>query len=639
MGLMTNASDRIAAGFVPRGRHLLVYDLVATLIAIVGAFTLRFDARDPIGTVVQFAPVSLLPLVVQPLANVAFGLYRREWRYASVRELLAITAAVGLAGVVDIVAFLWLSSIDAPGAVGLPRSYFPLEAILCLLLIGGGRFALRIALENGSRGVGRNAASGAVRTLVYGAGAAGAAMVRLARRDLSTGMAIIGFLDDDPAKRGSRLHGIRIHGGLDQLARAVSATGATQLVVAMPSAPGSSVRAAVDVAQELGLAVRIVPPLDDLLGDAENITRVRPVNLDDLLRRESAKYDKDMLARYLNGASVLVTGGGGSIGAELVRQVMALGPRRLTVVDHSEFALWSIERELRAWRGGEGGSFEVALADVRSSAAIEKIMERAEPDVVFHAAALKHVPVCEVQPAEAVLTNVIGTRNVVAAAGRSRVARFILISTDKAVQPVSVMGATKRLAELVTVELASTFEGSYAAVRFGNVLGSSGSVVPIFKDQLERGLPLTVTHPDATRFFMSIPEAVTLILEAGSDSDPGEIYLLDMGDPVRILDLANDMIRLSGIPPENVQIVFTGLRPGERLHEALLFDHESFEVTHHARVMRTRPRRRDLASASALGVAAELEKLAELADDRAVRELLITAGVLQVEGALVGASA
>ncbi len=626
----------VTRSFVPRGRHLFAFDLLAILASIVGAFALRFDARDPASYVVVFAPISLLPLVIQPLANFAFGLYRREWRYASVRELVAIVGAVGTGTVINAVAFLWLSSGDFPGTAGLPRSYFPLEGMLSLLLVGGGRFALRIALESSGRSGGTNEDEGIVRTLVYGAGGAGAAMVRLARRDRSTGMAIVGFLDDDRGKRGSRLNGIRIHGGLEQLPRAVRTSGATQLVVAMPSAPGSAIREAVTVAQELGLAVRIVPPLDDLLGGADQITRVRPVSLDDLLRRESASYHRDELAQYLNGASVLVTGGGGSIGAELVRQVMLLGPRRLTVIDNSEVALWTIEREFAGRSGPERGNVDIALADIRSAAAVARVIERAEPDVVFHAAALKHVPMCELHPSEAVLTNVIGTRNVAEACGRFRVGRFILISTDKAVQPVSIMGATKRLAELVTIELSSKFQGSYAAVRFGNVLGSSGSVVPVFRDQLERGLPLTITHPDATRFFMTIPEAVTLILEAGSDPSRGEIYLLDMGDPVRILDLATDMIRLAGLAPDSVEIVFTGLRPGERLHEALLFEHESVEATRHQRVMRARSGGATLAAHSAVAVASDLEILAALADDRAVRERLISAGVLQVSDALVG---
>jgi len=630
---MTKSDGAGSRRFVPRGRHLFLYDLVAIAVAIVGAFALRFDTRDPIGMVSSYVPVALLPLLVQPIVNVGFGLYRREWQYASVHELVAIASAVGTATAINAVAFLALASAGAPGTSGMPRSYFPLEGMITLLLVGGGRFALRIALETSGR-PGWTEEPTPVRSLVYGAGAAGAALARLSVRDRSAGFSIVGFLDDDPHKRGSRLHGHRIRGSLSDLGSAVRNTDATQLVVAMPSAPGSSVRSAVDSARELGLAVRIVPPLDDLLGDANQITRIRPVSLEDLLRREPARANQDELAQYLNGASVLVTGGGGSIGAELIRQIMLLGPRHLTVLDNSEVALWSIEREFADRSSPEQSLVEIALADVRSPAAVTRVIERAEPDVVFHAAALKHVPMCEVHPSEAVLTNVIGTRNVVQACAESGVGQFILISTDKAVHPVSVMGATKRLAELVTVEVAAALERRYAAVRFGNVLGSSGSVVPIFSDQLERGTPLTITHPDATRYFMTIPEAVTLILEAGSDTAPGEIYLLDMGEPVRVLDLARDMIRLSGLAPDSVEIVFTGLRPGERLHETLLFDHELVGPTRHDRVMRARSEGNLPGRGSAVAMAADLEALAIKADERGVRKLLIASGVLQTSDAV-----
>lgn len=627
---MVSLQPPVGRRFVPRGRHMLVYDLLSVAASVVGAFTLRFDARDPFGQVLLFAPVSLLPLATQPLTNVVFGLYQREWRYASVRELVSIFAAVFTASVVNAVAFLTLAALGMPGTSGLPRSFFLLEGMLSLILIGGGRFALRIAQEGlrPSTRVGDE-----VPTLVYGAGAAGAAMARLARQERAAAISVVGFLDDDPAKRGSRLHGIRIHGGLDQLGRAIRDTAATQLVVAMPTAPGSVIRKAVDTAHQQGLSVRIARPLDEMLGTPDRLIRIRQVSLDDLLRREQARYDRDDLARYLNGASILVTGAGGSIGSELVRQMIVLGPRRLTVVDHSEVALWSVQREFAARSGVDYGAFDVALADVRSPAAINRIMDRAEPDVVFHAAALKHVPVCESHPSEAVLTNVVGTRNVVVASGDRGVERFILISTDKAVQPVSVMGATKRLAELVTQEVSAKYAGSYAAVRFGNVLGSSGSVVPIFQDQLERGIPLTVTDPEATRYFMTIPEAVTLILEAASDASSGEIYLLDMGEPIRILDLAQDMIRLSGLSPDDVEIHITGLRPGERLHEQLLFDHESVAPTTHDRVLRTLSAGSKPRAGLAANLIDELAILAQRSDDRAVRELLASSGMLQGGGA------
>jgi FlaA1/EpsC-like NDP-sugar epimerase len=506
--------------------------------------------------------------------------------------------------------------------------------MISLLFIGGGRFALRIALESSGRSGGTDEEEGATRTLVYGAGEAGAAMARLADRDRSTGITIVGFLDDDPHKKGSRLHGSRIFGSLDDLPTAARETNAAQLIVAMPSAPGSILRSAVDRGQELRLAVRVVPSLDELLGDPDRITRVRPVRLEDLLRRDTVHADRDALAQYLNGASVLVTGGGGSIGSELVRQVMALGPRRMTVLDNSEVALWSIDRELADRPSPERPQLDTVLADVRSAASVARAVERSEADVVLHAAALKHVPICEAYPSEAVLTNVVGTQNVVDACARYGVGQFILISTDKAVHPVSVMGATKRLAELITVEKAFEAGRPYAAVRFGNVLGSSGSVIPVFTDQLERGLPITITHPEATRYFMTIPEAVTLILEAGSDATSGEIYLLDMGEPVRIVDLARDMVRLAGLSPDSVEFVYTGLRPGERLHETLLFDHETVLPTKRHRVMRAGSVSSPIVGGSARSVARQIEIRARESDERSVRRLLVESGVLQASDAV-----
>jgi O-antigen biosynthesis protein WbqV len=334
------------------------------------------------------------------------------------------------------------------------------------------------------------------------------------------------------------------------------------------------------------------------------------------------QIDTDAIAASINGASVLVTGGGGSIGGELVRQILTLGPRVLTIVEYHEWTLWTMERDIAARRKEGGGSHVVpSLADVRSPAALDAVMRRAKPDVVFHAAALKHVPYVEMFPAEGVLTNILGTRNVLRACEQHGVSRFVLISTDKAVEPVSVMGATKRLAEQLTVAAGERTGRAYAAVRFGNVLGSSGSVVPLLQRQLDDGLPLTITQPHATRYFMTISEAVSLILEAGSQPQPGDIYVLDMGEPVRIIDLARDLVRLNRINPDTVNFTVTGLRPGERLHEKLFYDDEQAEGTRHPGILR--------ASSPARADSAEIERLVdELAaaareqDDHAIRELL-----------------
>ncbi|MGZ6340058.1 MAG: polysaccharide biosynthesis protein [Candidatus Limnocylindrales bacterium] len=611
-----------ASAFVPRGRHLFVYDVVVTAMAIVISFGLRFDATNVIREIQPYLPVALLPLIVMPPVYVAFGLYRREWRYASVQEMFTLAEAVAVASAIGFVVFLALSAAKAPGAVGFPRSVFAIEALVGLALVGGGRFAVRASLER--RGVsGGTDAEGGVRTIIYGAGEAGVQVARLAQRDPGAGIIVAGFLDDDRTKKGVKLLGRPIFGDLDELGRAVRKTDANQLLVAMPSAPGAVIRRAFDRGRELGLEVRTVPFLRELLTGEVRLDRIRRVSLEDLLRREPVAIDSDAIAAYLNGASVLVTGGGGSIGSELVRQILALGPRRLTVLDHHEEALWSIERELgELATRASGVDFAPVLADVRSLPAVESVIRACRPDVVFHTAALKHVPIVEQHPAEGVMTNVVGTRNTLLACEHQDVARFVLISTDKAVEPISAMGATKRLAELLTIAAARRTGRAYVAVRFGNVLGSSGSVIPTFQRQLAEGHALTITHPDATRYFMTIPEAVSLILETGTSAESGDVYVLDMGEPVRIVDLARDLIRLSGMDPDRVPMVQTGLRAGERLHETLFYDHETTDRTIHEGIFRARADGEGIPAETVERLADQLEKAAAARDDDAVRALL-----------------
>jgi FlaA1/EpsC-like NDP-sugar epimerase len=574
-------------GFIPRGRHLFAYDVVTTALAILIAFAMRFDINNIALTLGPYLPAALLPLLTYPPTYVAFGLYRREWRYASVREMFAIAAAVLVGTGVTIVVFLVLALADVPGTTGFPRSVFFIEGLLNLALLGGGRFFLRASLDRRTDAEGGGAP--AVLTLVYGAGEAGATIARLVGRDPAAGMRIVGFLDDDERKQDSRMLGQRVFGGLNELEAAATRTGSGRLLIAMPSASGSSVRRALEAGQRLGLDVRTVPPLRELVSGVQ-LSKVRPVRVDDLLRRDPVQIDMSVLVDALNGASVVVTGGGGSIGTELVRQILMLGPRLLTIVDNHEWALWEIERETSdITRPIDGTRVEGVLVDVRSAGAIDGVIRRARPNIVFHAAALKHVPLVERFPLEGIQTNVLGTYNVLKACESAGVPRFLLISTDKAVEPVSVMGATKRMAELLTLASARRTGRSYAAVRFGNVLGSSGSVIPTLEGQLRAGLPLTITHRDASRYFMTIGEAVSLILEAGATSASGEIYVLDMGQPVRILDLARDLVRLAGIEPDRVEYVFTGLRPGERLHETLFFEGEAAEQTSHDGILRALP--------------------------------------------------
>jgi FlaA1/EpsC-like NDP-sugar epimerase len=609
--------------FVPRGRHLFVYDILATLVAIVFSFDLRFDALNVGPWISPFLPVALLPLVIMPSAYILFGLYRREWRYASVQEMFSLALAVLVGSTATAGIFLGLAFAGVAGTATFPRSIFVTEALLSLALVGGGRFGLRAYLDLRRMSGGVDEDLGLVPTVIYGAGETGAMIARVATRDLGAHLNVVGFIDDNPAKHGSRLLGKPVFGGLDKLSVAVHATGARQLLVAMPTASGTAVRQAFERGLELALEVRTVPHPRELLGGESLTGRIRKVSVEDLLRREPVEIDTDAIVGYLNGMSILITGGGGSIGSELVRQILAVGPRLITVVDNHEEALWSIERELaEGLAGNPGVVFEPVLADIRSPEAVDAIIGRARPEVVFHAAALKHVPIVELSPAEGVMTNVIGSRNIIAACERLGVKRFVLISTDKAVEPVGAMGATKRLAELLTVASARRTGQPYVAVRFGNVLGSSGSVIPTFQRQLEQGRPITITHPDATRFFMTIPEAVSLILQAGATADSGDIYVLDMGQPIKIVDLAQDLILLSGLDPERVPIVYTGLRAGERLHEVLFYDHETTERTGHRSILRVRADAVGPVGEPVEAFLARLEPAARRHDDDQVRELL-----------------
>ncbi|HJW20917.1 MAG TPA: nucleoside-diphosphate sugar epimerase/dehydratase [Candidatus Limnocylindrales bacterium] len=605
-----------------------MFDVVAVAMSIVAAFAMRFDANDVFGRLAPYLPAALVPLLVMPPVFVAFGLYRREWRYASVNEMFAIVGAVLVGTGVSFVFELLLGAIDLSspqlnlGTFGFPRSVSFIEGLLILALVGGSRFALRAGLERRGLSAGSDEAPGLVKTLVYGAGEVGATVVRVASRDPDAGLSIVGFLDDDRGKRGMQFVGKRVYGDLDDLDLAIRQTHARQMLIAMPRASGQVVRRILDAAGQRGLTVRTVPPPRGLVtGDIE-VDRPRDVSLEDLLRREPVSIDLDAVAGYLNGASVLVTGGGGSIGSELVRQILTVGPRQLVVLDHQEEALWALENELGERAGQSAAALRTVLADVRSLPAIDRIIREVQPDVVFHAAALKHVPMVELYPSEGVMTNVLGTYHVLLACQRANVPRFVLISTDKAVDPVGAMGVTKRMAEHLTVAAAQRTGRPYVAVRFGNVLGSSGSVIPTFQQQLAHGGPITITHPDVTRFFMTITEAVSLILEAASSPRTGEIYVLDMGEPVRIVDLARDLIRLSGLDPERIQITFTGLRAGERLHENLFHDHEITEPTVHEGIFRVRSNGQPVSSKQVENLTRELARAAEARDDAAVRDLL-----------------
>lgn len=628
--LANDATDAsLASSFWLHRLSLIVIalDVCAAVAAVAIALALRLETTDPLVAIAPYVPLALIPVIVQPLALAALGLHRREWMYASVRELFDLSIAVVIGSMLVVPIYLAASVASVGEAIPLPRSFLILEPIIFLGLAAASRLMVRAVMEHRSA---RAVRTGHLQsTLVYGAGNAGSIVARMAASGALPNVRVVGYVDDDPRKRGSRLLGHRVFGNLSQLRTIADRTEATQLLVAIPSAKPASIRRAVDAAQAERLVVKIVPPLRDLVSGGYVVGGIRAVRIEDLLGREPIAIDLDEIRGSINGGSVVVSGGGGSIGSELVRQILMLGPRLLTVIEHHEWALWNLERDVAARFGEpEGTEVVTALADVRSQESLAAVLERARPDVFFHAAALKHVPYVEAYPTEGVLTNVLGTRNALQACEAADVSRFVLISTDKAVEPVSVMGWTKRLAEQLTVAAGHRTGRAYAAVRFGNVLGSSGSVVPLLQRQLDDGLPLTITEPSATRYFMTIGEAVSLILEAGANPAAGDVYVLNMGVPVRIVDLARDLVRLNGLDPDRYQFVVTGLRPGERLHEKLFYDDETPESTRHPGIMRVKQDAGSIAERRAQRLVEELEAAARRHDDHEIRAIVAASGTL-----------
>lgn len=603
---------RAAVAALPRrirGRHLFALDLAGIVAAAYLALALRDDRLLDLSQFGSFLPVVVLLLAVRAAGNVRLGLYRRRWRSASVPDVERILVAAGLGTLVCVV--VWYGSAALLGAEwvpGVPRSFWLVEALLSVAVLGGVRFGIRAASDLAPRTAGVTPVRGRA-TLLYGAGRTGALVARSAKRAPGAGIVPVGFLDDDHALAGDLVAGVPVLGGLESLKRAVIATGAKTVLITMPSAPGRAVRRVVDSALALGLDVRTVPSMMDLLDGTVNAYRVRRVRVEDLLRRPPVTAHEFGVEEIIRDHTVLITGAGGSIGSELARQVFAIGPRRLVLVDRAESPLYLVQRELETRRQRRRGSGElcVRLANVVSRGPMEQLIASQNPSVIFHAAAYKHVPLLEEQPSDAIQVNVGGTLSLLDAAAGMGVERFVFVSTDKAVRPSCAMGASKRIAEMLVADTARRTGLPYVSVRFGNVLGSTGSVVPIFQNQLENGEPLTITHPDMTRFFMTIPEAAWLILDAAAVGRTGDLFVLDMGEPVRIMDLARDLIRLAGRDPETQPIEIVGLRPGEKLHEDLFYDAEEVERTPSSKVLRV------IAQPPPLGVHEDVQRMLALA--------------------------
>ncbi len=608
-----------------RYRRLIAVAVHLTLFvtAQVGAFELRFEFSIP----PEYFPVGWLWLA----ANVAIhllvftwaGMFAGLWRYTGAKDLVALARSAGLSSLFFAV-FIFLG-----GYRNYPRSILVIDFLLTVMLVGGLRFGTRSVWQL-AQAVGEKKNEGErKRVLIVGAGNAGEMLVREMQKTHSGRYLPVGFVDDNRNKQGVAIHGVPVLGLLGDAVEVVKRERIDEVVIAIPSAPGKEMRRIVDTVSPAGVPIRTMPGIDQLISGQVTLNQLRSVNIEDLLGRDPVSLDTNSLEQLLAGQTVMVTGAGGSIGSELCRQVLRFGARRLVLVERSEPALFEIHRELSGRI--EKGELVPAIADVCDAARVRSLMALHRPTVVVHAAAHKHVPMMEWNPGEAIKNNVGGTRVVADAAHEFGVQQFVLVSTDKAVNPTSIMGATKRVAELYVQALDQRSKTRFVAVRFGNVLGSAGSVIPIFKEQIASGGPVTVTDPEMRRYFMTIPEASQLVLQAATIGRGGEIFVLDMGQPVKIVDLARDLITLSGlVPDKDIEIRFTGLRPGEKLFEELSTVEEKAEKTRHPKIFigKLPPRAWDEVSKQVLTV---LDGATELGTEEAVRRIRALVPELQRE--------
>jgi len=572
--------------FRKRTLILMLIDAMLINLAAFGSFYLRFEGDIPLENYQIYYHTAVVGTILYIAVFYVFGLYNRLWQYASTGELLSIVYAVtvGTGGTAAVVYFYGFSQASTL-PFRLPHSAAVLLWLAMVFLIGGSRFIWRILQENAFD---RHVPGSQKQVLIVGAGDAGVLAAReLKNRNYRDGRPI-GFIDDSRAKQKLKLFGIPVLGTRKDIARVVKGHSIDEVIIAMPSASGESVREIVQICEKSGVDLKIMPGVYDIISGDIRVNPIRQVQVEDLLGRDPVSVDLEEVAGYVTGETVFITGAGGSIGSEICRQIAKFNPGRLVLLGHGENSIFDIEQELRAERPGI--DYITEILDIKDREKVFLVFERYRPGVVFHAAAHKHVPLMEKNPEEALKNNVLGTQNLAEAADQVRVKTFVSISTDKAVNPTSVMGATKRTVEMLIQSLDLRSQTKFVAVRFGNVLGSRGSVIPTFKRQIANGGPVTVTHPDMVRFFMTIPEATQLVIQAGAMAQGGEIFILDMGKPVKIVDLAKDLIRLSGFEPEvDIKIQFTGIRPGEKLYEELLTSEEGTTSTKHSRIFVAKP--------------------------------------------------
>ena len=581
-------------------------DIISVILAAFISIYLRFDS-DKIPANYLSLLISYMPLtvVIYLISFYLFKLYGRIWRYASATELIAIVMANIAASTAWYFISLYIGSV-------LPRSLYVFTGLLLTFFIGGSRLSLRFYSYVMNKPKYRQIQRKKNKVLIIGAGDAGAMLLREIERYHIANRQVVGFIDDDKNKTGKILLGVKVLGTRNELVKIAAEKGIDEIIIAMPSVKGKEIKAIINICKETNCKLTILPGLYEIIEGKVSISQLRPVDIEDLLGRDPVKLDTTAVREYLAGKIVLITGAGGSIGSEIVRQVAKMQPKKLLLLGKGENSIYEITQELKI-NSPEVKTVPI-IADIRDKERIKAIMDYFEPQVVFHAAAHKHVPLMEYQPAEAVRNNILGTKVVADEAAAHNVETFVMISTDKAVNPTSVMGCTKRVAEMYVQSMNKNSGTRFVAVRFGNVLGSRGSVIPLFKKQIAKGGPVTVTHPDMKRYFMTIPEASQLVLQAGAMAKGGEVFVLDMGEPVRIYDLAKDLITLSGlIPDKDIEIKITGLRPGEKLFEELLSAEDGTEKTTHKKIFTARIKEIDKAELDR-----EIRKILEITDGEEV---------------------
>lgn len=582
-----------------RNRYLGIADVILLCLASYVSFVLRLEKLNLGEHWRAFVLFTVLAIIVFPLGYAVAGVYSRYWHYASIEELLLLAGATTIAMLVTAALSIAADDFLAPRP-GVPRSIPFIFLLLALLSAAGPRMLLRIAASRAKK---HTVGLHLRRFLIMGAGAAGSMIARELQTNLQLGMQVVGFLDDDTAKRNVHIRGVKVLGTRRDIPHLAQSHHIDSVIIAMPTAPGKEIRDIVHICEEAGVETKIIPGMYEVLGGKVNVSQLRSVQIEDLLRREPVQTDTAAVSALIRGKRVLVTGAGGSIGSELCRQVLRADPDHLILLGHGENSIFAIDAELckmaglkpangrnahnarNAHNGRGTPQITPVIGDIRSVERMNAVFREFRPDIVFHAAAHKHVPLMEMNPAETITNNILGTRNLVDAALASGVDHFVMVSTDKAVNPTSVMGASKRVAELLVHEVALQSGKAYLAVRFGNVLASRGSVVLTFKQQISEGGPVTVTHEEMVRYFMTIPEAVQLVLQAATLGSGGEVFMLDMGEPVKIIDLARDLIELSGYQVgRDIDIQITGTRPGEKLYEEMFLPGEDYKRTQHEKI-------------------------------------------------------